>query len=282
MAALTEHSSTKPLLYEQSHTEDDDDDALSLCDLPIYSTSSGSSSSLSNGHGRGEYQEEADSFFEFGTSSKSSFEDAHDCDYGGDAIIFCGKLIAFKDVADPVPDHSRTCGKSLLEPDRVNNANLKPKKRALFSWKRFKITSFTFRRSKKNKAEASHSHSSQEPSPSSSKKTDKARRLEKLSSAKKVSTLLTSPSKSRWYLFMLGQTRFPQAMTMELSDLKNRQRRRCSPSPSMNPRVSERGADVGRSSGRRGLWSLLKESATTVSGAHANGVVRAVGSISLI
>uniref|UniRef100_A0A7N0VJ41 Uncharacterized protein n=1 Tax=Kalanchoe fedtschenkoi TaxID=63787 RepID=A0A7N0VJ41_KALFE len=281
VATQNTYTCTEPLLYEQTHESDflsddlaqflqlqetehddgDNDDALSFCDLPIYSTSS---SSLGNVN-RNEYQEEADSFFEFGPSSKSSFDDSYHCDHDGaasnrvrDAILFCGKFIASNDAVDSENHKGNPkCQKSSPKPDRA------AKKRAsMFSWKRLKIASFTFRKSKK--AESPHSHSSQELSPSSSKNKDKTRRrLEKISSAKKVSTLLTSPTKSRWYLFMFGQTRYSQAMTMDLSDLKNRQRRRCSPSPSMNRRASEGGsvsAQGSRSSRGKGLWALLKES----------------------
>uniref|UniRef100_A0A7N0V5K6 Uncharacterized protein n=1 Tax=Kalanchoe fedtschenkoi TaxID=63787 RepID=A0A7N0V5K6_KALFE len=261
-----------PLHEAEGAGDEDNDDALSLCDLPIYGGSD-SFSSLNDGFNVHVYEEEADSFFEFLSFSgelgaESSCQDAEDNER--DPIIFCGKYIACKDaVTKPI------CEKSSPVPGPVN---LKPRRRALFSWRKFKIASFSFRKSKK--VEALHRHSSQSSPPSSSmEKKDKgvkARRLEKMPSA-----LLTSPTKSRWYLFMFGQTRFPQAMTMELSDLKSRQRRRCSPSPSMNRHVIGSGAEAEESRRGRGLWSLFKEAAASVSRPPANDVVRAVGSISL-
>ncbi|KAL9659398.1 hypothetical protein QQ045_024204 [Rhodiola kirilowii] len=283
--AVSNESSLKPLLYEHTQLHDspnddlfqfsempetEDDDALSLCDLPIYS-SSNSSSDLN----RGEYQEEANTVFEF-VSFSEELRAGQSCKSDDSAIIFCGKLVAYKDVA-AVNNQTAKSRCEKLSPRHVGDPK-KPRKRSLFSWKRFKIASFRSKSASKKKPSSSSSHESsypsQELSSTSPKKNTKTRRLEKMPSAKKV---LTSPTKSRWYLFMFGQTRFPQAMTMELSDLKNRQRRLCSPSPSMNLR-----AEVGGSSRGRGIWSLLKESVTTVSRTRANDVVRAVGCISLV
>lgn len=232
----------------------EDDDDLSLCDLPIYSSSGSNSFSSLNQY---EYREEANHVFEFFSAELDSID--HSAFQENDDIIFCGKLICRKNVTDQ------------------KSSTTKAKKQGvLFSWKRLKIASFSFRKSKSKTKLLPKTESDSSV---------------KVSSSKKVSTLLNSQTKSRWNLFMFGQTRFPQAMTMDLSDLKIRQQRRlCSSSTSMNHRTTEGGGSgdgvnkgCGSGRGRRGIWSLLKESVTTsVAKTNANDVVRAVGSISLL
>lgn len=106
-------------------------------------------------------------------------------------IIFCGKLIPCKE--QPI------CCPQIHEID--SNKQQIRKKRSFFKWRSLSLGS----KSKKSRPEGGDMQ----------EKCDL--------SARRVS-ILTSPAKSRWHLFMFGLMRFPTEM--ELRDIKNRQVRR--------------------------------------------------------
>ncbi|CAL0300638.1 unnamed protein product [Lupinus luteus] len=161
----------------QDPYDDDEEETLSLSDLPIYSDAhSISSAQWSHDNSNKEEGqnsqngEDYDDFFEF--FSEELTTSTHN--ETAENIIFCGKLIPiFKDL----PSHEK--GKKL---ESKNNIQKKVTKEA------------------------------------------KSYTSEYSSSSRKVS-LVRLTSKSRWFLFMFGMSRFSSNTEMELEDIRSRQRR---------------------------------------------------------
>lgn len=208
--------------YSKSMQEADDqlEETLSLCDLPMYShegekeysaASQGSNSLWTSDHDQ--------DGFEFFSEELNSFPPEN--------IIFCGKLITSK---KPISENP-------IQVENKQQGSRKWRFRRLFRWK--------FNSSKKSpgvKSKKQHILQNRYGVP-----------------YKKVSVLTSSSSgKSRWYLFLFGITRFPTEM--ELRDLKNRQsrRHRREPSPAMfQLKHRDEKTNVRRNS-CRGLWGLIK------------------------
>uniref|UniRef100_A0A5B7CAY1 Uncharacterized protein n=1 Tax=Davidia involucrata TaxID=16924 RepID=A0A5B7CAY1_DAVIN len=217
-----------PMDRENPNMEDLDEaeETLSFCDLLIYSDavdwedfskedqSSSSSSSSSD-------QENYFEFFseEWNTNTPTTTGN----------IIFCGKLIPYKDPA----------AASVADELEINKKQQKPKNRWLFrSW-----NSNSFNKSNSSKSNGT-----------------KASRV----------SILTSPAKSRWYLYAFGLARFPTKM--DLGEMKNRQSRQ-GPSTMFRWDGGDEKLAVGGSRGM-GLWGLIRDLGCG-GHRHANAVVKA-------
>ncbi|KAL1343601.1 hypothetical protein HN51_029954 [Arachis hypogaea] len=225
-----------PLLLED---QEDDDEALSLCDLPLYSNNSSSSSSsvdsmvrddyfdlsTKNGENRSsrskeEKDDDDDDFFEFfseefvTTSTKTNISDN---------IIFCGKLIPYKE-AD----------------GNNNNNNIHHQKGTLVHpWKNYNDDINSKKGQKVKKGEKSNFTCEN-------------------SSIGKVS-LMRSTTKSRWLFFMFGMSRLPSNNGMELSDIRSRQSRSRSHSHRTKfAAVAPPESKEKRSNNCKGLWRAFR------------------------
>ncbi|KAL1295281.1 hypothetical protein HN51_056170 [Arachis hypogaea] len=212
-----------PLLLED---QEDDDEALSLCDLPLYSNDSSSSSSSVGSMVRDDYfdlsrskeeEDDDDDFFEFfseefiTTSTKTNISDN---------IIFCGKLIPYKE-ADGKNNIHRQKG-TLVHPWKNYNDNINSKKGQ-----------------KVKKGEKSN-FTCEHPS------------------IGKVS-LMRSTTKSRWLFFMFGMSRLPSNNGMELSDIRSRQSRSRSHSHRTKfAAVAPPEAKEKRNNNCKGLWRAFR------------------------
>jgi hypothetical protein len=214
----------------------DDDETLSLSDLPN-STIEDGKNSISNYNNNDD-----DNLFEF-FSEEFNTSTTHD-----DNIIFCGKLIPFKD-HQQVPHHNqktRLISKSLKSRDDISSLKIKGKE------------------DKKVKGSLNV----------------KSFACDYTTMGGKVS-LVRCATKSRWFLFLFGMSsnsRMP-SKEMQLSDIRNRQSRR---EPAMMfPVPRENGIEVVKSkkngNGKR-MWKLLKSMSIVLgcsSSKLANDVVKA-------
>ncbi|KAH1139383.1 hypothetical protein GLYMA_10G213000v4 [Glycine max] len=215
----------------------EEEETLSLSDLPIYSGASISArwgGDFSKEDGKNFVDDDDDNLFEFFseefTASSTNYATAEN-------IIFCGKLIPFKDINPPRGDQS--------------NINVQK--------------GITKRSSKGSKSSFAASDYS--------------------SSVGKVS-LVRSPTKSRWFLFMFGMSKLSITTEMELKDIRNRQsRRRRGPTATMMiPAAPENGKEEvaavkEKRSSCKGMWKMFR-SISMVLGCHssnkiANDVVKA-------
>ncbi|KAJ7970412.1 Protein unc-13 4B like [Quillaja saponaria] len=205
MVAKESYIDQEALLHDQGNTsihflmEEVDpyeaEEALSLCDLPMYGDSARwddfsnvqtSNSSSNDGD---------DKFFEFFSedftaSTRSSTTDKN--------VIFCGKIIPYKE-----PPH-------MVTNDTKQTSGKIKKGWSLFPWNSQSTRKLDF-------------------------------------SVGKVS-VLTSPTKFRWNLFLFGMTRFPTEM--ELRDMKTRQSRR-GPQATAMVSASKEQSEVVKGTSRR-------------------------------
>ncbi|KDP25738.1 hypothetical protein JCGZ_23959 [Jatropha curcas] len=181
--------------------DDENDETLSLSDLPLNNNSSSDywvNDVANEDQESSSFDQEMFEFF----SAKEDFSAASS---PKDNIIFCGKLIPYKGEREQERSSCQNISDELKE----------RKKSSIFSWK-----SFSLNRSKSTSAlkiqqeqEKTYRTCKTFPEASSEKKHDFP--------VKKVPALFSSPSKSRWYLLAFGIGRYP--MEMELNDIKTRQ-----------------------------------------------------------
>jgi hypothetical protein len=225
---------------------DDDDETLSLSDLPNSTISpqwgdlsieDDGKNSISN------YNNDDDNLFEF-------FSEEFNTSTTHDNIIFCGKLIPFKD-HQQVPYHNQKQS-ALVPKAKLNSKSLK------------------YRDDVKGKED-------QEVKGSLNVKSFAC---DYTTMGGKVS-LVRCATKSRWFLFLFGMSsnsRMP-SKEMQLSDIRNRQSRR--ESAMMFPVAPENGKEVVKSKKNRngkGMWKLLKSMSFVLgctSSKLANDVVKA-------
>ncbi|CAK9136162.1 unnamed protein product [Ilex paraguariensis] len=230
---------------------DEAEETLSLCDLPIYSDAadykdfSQEYQSLSSSSS----EQDCFEFFSEDWSTTSSFSSEN--------IIFCGKLIPFK---EPVSEEYTHIHK------QESNKEQEHRNRGLFRW-----PSMAFRGSKSEKSVSnlqyvSSSKSLESPVPEKHRHT-----TEKWTKKYDIRVAVrTSSAKSKWYFFMFGLSRFPTEM--ELKDMRTRQMRR----KSTSFRPNDGGEKVASVEGSRmkGWWGLIR--ALGCGGCHhANAVVKA-------
>lgn len=239
---------------------EEEEEALSLCDLPIYSGSISSQwGDFSKEDGRNsrsnsnnDDDDELFEFFseEFTTSSSPTLANAEN-------IIFCGKLIPFKGPPqyDPKNLESNTTSK---------RSNIQ--KKGAFVPNSFGKENPTFSRAMKNKGQGEEGLNLK-----SSFSCDYA-------SMGKVS-LVRSATESRWFLFMFGMSRL-STNEMQLRDIRNRQSRRAPATMFPAPEHGENEV-VNKTKGRRnckGMWKFLRSISLVLgcrSSKIANDVVKA-------
>ncbi|WJX20408.1 hypothetical protein P8452_09968 [Trifolium repens] len=229
----------------QDQYDDDDDETLSLSDLPNSTISSqwGDFSIEDEKNSISNYNDD-DNLFEF-FSEEFNTSTTHD-----DNIIFCGKLIPFKD-HQQVPHHNQK--QSALVPKvKLNSKSLKS------------------RDDVKGKEDKEVKGSLNV----------KSFACDYTTMGGKVS-LVRCSTKSRWFLFLFGLSSNSRSSSkeMQLSDIRNRQSRR---EPAiMFPAAPENGKEVVKSKKNgngKGMWKLLKSMSFVLgcsSSKLANDVVKA-------
>ncbi|OMO81188.1 hypothetical protein COLO4_23725 [Corchorus olitorius] len=243
--------------------EEADEETLSLCDLVMSSdandywnnhdeSSNSSSSSTSNHH-------HDQDFFEFFSDQDVSASSASTYSGNNNNVIFCGKLIPFKDQKQPIDEEKplkQENGNNQKKNNDVNSSS------CMFPWKN--MSQHSFNKSRTFPPSSSSSSSSKAKSLNKSLSLPVVGENKKLGdekfdfSVKKVSILAT-PVKSRWYLFAFGVGRFP--MEIELKDMKMRQSRKNKAikvqqnAGSGEPENLKSNKEQRRSA--KGLWRLL-------------------------
>lgn len=247
--AGNEESTT--LLKDPYEEEEEEEDTLSLSDLPIYSDNS---ISAQRGHGFSKEvgensppnndDEDDDDFFEFfseefTTSTRATAEN----------IIFCGKLIPFKD-----PPLEK--GKKNIESNTIQKGT------ALLPW--WAAKSFDKAKStSKDVTSCDDDSFKKQGQEAKGAKSNFSCEYSSSSSVGKVS-LMRSTTKSRWFVFMFGMSRLSNTEKMEMRDIRSRQRRsRSRRGPvvaTMFPSSPVHGEE-GKIKARRnckGLWKVLR------------------------
>jgi hypothetical protein len=231
---------------EDLHDPYEAEEALSLCDLSIYSDDAATNW---DDHTKEEQRLSSDNdFFEF---FSEDFTTATAASTANNHIIFCGKLIPYREEAQ---SHEISCS------DTKQNQ----KKRGFLRWK-----SLSFNMKKSMAEEYDHGNysklqdgekgSSALALPSSKGYVYAAKNCD--FSVGKVSFLPPS-TKSRWYLFLFGMAGLPTEM--ELRDIRTRQSRMRSQPSTMSQSSVESDemvkgvGDNARRSRGKGLWRLLK------------------------
>ncbi|CAA2973969.1 Hypothetical predicted protein [Olea europaea subsp. europaea] len=231
--------------------EDEAEETLSLCDLPLYSTDGGAA----------DWEEDLSTVSQGGSSSTSSLEQDYfeffsqhmSTSTTPENIIFCGKIIPCK---QPAKD-------SKLVESKQSEGLSRLKLNSLFSKNGAKSPPMEKNIKKKSLAIL----------PKSSKKMyNKSNDMGKGNDfpVQKTSLLTSSSSgKARWYFLLFGITGI--STEMKFSDMKNRQsRRKSSPSsPMFRFRSGDDKAMSSRGSKGKGAWRLIR----ALSCHHADAVV---------
>lgn len=266
--------------------EADDEETISLCDLVM--------SSDANEYWNGEdFSNKDDSnngdFFEF--FSTEDFPAVSAAAAPNKNIVFCGKLIPFKDqkqqsdTENESPQSTLKTSKSKQENGDQYHDQKKKKKNTRrsscsFPWK---TTSQSFNKSRtfpspKGSQSQTKSFNKSLSLPADHQSNKKLSDDQKFNfSVNKKVSILATPVKSRWYLFAFGVGRFP--MDIELKDMKLRQSRKISKQAMkfQAPEEVDGEANVKGGKGRRrsssgkGLWRLLK--VLGWKNKHTNGAV---------
>lgn len=230
--------------------DDDEDETLSFYEFSINCESNNSSIKSSEQEG-----EEDDDYFEFFSEElKMSTTASY---YQPENIIFCGKVIPYR---PPNESETRTPSKNVVK-------EKKQRMRGFFRWK----WSFMNSSHKPRKDDDDDDDEAKVKQPCTKQKCS-TRERSKVQGfpVQKMSPMFASAAKSRWYLYLLGISRFRSEM--ELRDIKNRQSRR---SPSFPLFRLESSNDDHKKRERKGAWVLLR--ALSCKGDHhqANAVLQA-------
>ena len=225
--------------YQQEQEEAEE--ALSLCDLPLSLNNKENTIFDNNNHNHN--SNDSIDFFEF-FSDLSYSENM--C--SAEDIIFCGKLIPFKEqqFSHPTPQTPK-----ITNENQTKQTSLRRRSESL-SKLQSPVTRSNSINTKFMRNSRSLDYRKLNPVSNSPPET-----IERNSSVKSVGnkseiSLKKAPSsRPRWYLFMFGMVKFPTEM--ELSDIKNRQVRRNQQQSMIFPvnrsSVSSKGS---------GSWKLLK------------------------
>ncbi|XWS75115.1 hypothetical protein CRYUN_Cryun01aG0057500 [Craigia yunnanensis] len=259
----------------QDFGDEADEETLSLCDLVV---SSDANEYWNDDFSKEDHQSNNGDFFEF---FREDFPALAPNTYPEDNnILFCGKLIPFKDQQPNVEDKPQS-----LKISKVNQGNDEKKKNTssfVFPWKMSHSfnKSRTFPSSSAKGSQGKSFNKSLSLSAAGSKNnygkygSDQSKKSgdEKFDFSVKRVSILATPVKSRWYLFAFGVGRFP--MEIELKDMKLRQSRKSKAMKFQVPEVSEPenvkdGKERRRSA--KGLWKLLK--VLGWKGKHTNAAV---------
>ncbi|KAG7998636.1 hypothetical protein I3843_01G267700 [Carya illinoinensis] len=215
------------------------EETLSLCDLPIYSDPSDRDDHSKD---RDQSLPQDDDFFEFLSEDFTASTCAATANKN---IIFCGKLIPYKELpgTENTRNHESTGTKDFTRRKTFFDGNHS------VDFNKKKSTS-KYSKLQSDKDSNTLSLASPKSHVYETRKCDFA--------VGKVS-LMASPAKSRWYLFILGMARFPTVM--ELRDIRTRQSRMSSQS-SMFRSADFDGTVKANANGERrgvkGLWRRLR------------------------
>ncbi|KAG6602331.1 hypothetical protein SDJN03_07564, partial [Cucurbita argyrosperma subsp. sororia] len=231
--------------------DEEAEETLSLCDLPGYSDES-KCDDYSKQDQSASFDNE-DTLFEFFSDDFSVSDSAYS---GSDSIIFCGKLIPYKQPCD-----SQNKGRIASEKISGKNRQFRTKSQSFDARKSPTIDArgreITYARAKRGVKNFDSLSISLPKNPEYIKR-KRCCKLKKYDlQAERAMILQSSPTKSRWFLFLFGSARLPKEM--ELSDMRTRQRRSSRPAMFRSP--DERKVARGRSGKKttvHELWKVLK------------------------
>ncbi|KAJ1375498.1 hypothetical protein SESBI_50936 [Sesbania bispinosa] len=232
--------------YEESQEELEE--ALSLCDFPLNDTST----SLDDMSFRKILRPDSSELFNgFSSSSSSDMCPADD-------IIFCGRLVPFKDKDDLQFNNNKSF---IVEPKINKSTTHRRRSESLSSVTRSNsVSTYTGSRRLMMRNSRSLNYSRLRESPSgyvisTAPEVDRNSSARSAVSAPSEVAAKKQAMKPRWYSLMFGTMKVPPEM--ELSDMKNRQVRR-NTSGTMFPAADSGGkVAVNRSSGKVS-WRILK------------------------
>ncbi|KAK2358782.1 hypothetical protein QL285_095935 [Trifolium repens] len=241
---------TKVSNDDDVESQGEEEEALSLCDLPLNenSESLNDMSFKRNILRPSSLTDSSDFFSGFSSSSSSDMCPADD-------IIFCGKLVPFKETIND--DHR---GENLNVELNKSRLNRRRSESVSFVIRSNSVSNFggggggSSRQLMRNSRSLNYCRLRE----SSNFVTSKAPEVDRNSSVRSVASsegVAKKVMKPRWYSLMFGKMKVPPEM--ELNDIKNRQVRR-NPSTSMFP-ASDSGENLAlnRSSGKVS-WKILK------------------------
>lgn len=237
------------------HDSDEEDETLSLCDLPIYGEpdnysleDQNSSSSSSDG----QLVDHFEFFTEEWITTTTSYNPA-------DNILFCGKLIPYKQNVD----------NSLKV---KSNKQRKRTKHGVLKWNLKSKTS----KSKGRKGKCINKNASSIPYSSSFNSLHSSKQCisrhgscgNKNDILGQRITILKSTTKSKWFLFFFGMARVPTEM--EMREVRKRQNKK-----SRSLRSSGGGGKKSGKSNRKGWWWKLIRALACSGYHHADAVIKA-------
>ncbi|CAK9308744.1 unnamed protein product [Citrullus colocynthis] len=263
---------TSIVVNEDPYPGDEEEAAetISLCDLPIYSDESNCDDYSKQDDQSGSFDNE-DTFFEFFSDDFSVSNSAYS---GSDDIIFCGKLIPYKQPNDP-QNKGRIASEKISEKNcqiRTKSHSFNGKKSSVIDTRGREIA---YTRTTRGEVKSFDPFSISLPKNPEYIKRKRRLRLEKYDlPAERAMILQSSRTKSRWFLFLFGSASFPKEM--ELSEMRTRQRR--SIQPAMFRASEERKVATGRSSGKKttvqALWKVVRAMVMSCSSSsNQNGAV---------
>ncbi|CAL5322374.1 hypothetical protein CsSME_00000627 [Camellia sinensis var. sinensis] len=221
-----------PSMAEQYQEEEDQtEETLSLCDLPMYSDAKEEDQSLSSSS----FSSDQDDFFEFFSEDWSTLSS-----YPVQNIVFCGKLIASKEPSSET-EHTHKI---------ETNKQDKPRKSRLFRW-----NSKMFRSSKSTNPKIKRCVSSPKSLSLPVGEEFRYKGGEKYGFPVRRVSVVAAPVKPRRSLLMFGLARMPPEM--ELRDIRSRQGRR-SRSTVVRRSGGAGSEKVRRGKGLLGIWWLIR------------------------
>ncbi|XP_038889700.1 uncharacterized protein LOC120079551 [Benincasa hispida] len=254
------------------HDEEEAVETLSLCDLPIYSDESNCDDYSKPDDDQSASFDNEDTFFEFFSDDFSVSNSTYS---GSDNIIFCGKLIPYKQ-----PNDSQNKGRITSEKISEKNCLIQTKSHSFNGKKSSVIDSreIGYTRTTRGGIKSFDPFSISLPKNPEYVKRKRRWKLEKCELPEERAMILQpSPAKSRWFVFLFGSARFPKEM--ELSEMRTRQRR--SSRTAMFRPSEERKVAAGRSNGKKttvqALWKKILRAMVIgcSSSSDQNGAVKA-------
>ncbi|XP_050210953.1 uncharacterized protein LOC126661181 [Mercurialis annua] len=225
-------------IMQENHgfNDDDDEEALSLCDLALNNSNGSEWDDSSKEDQRLSFDQDIFEFFS---------EDFNASTHPRENVIFCGKLIPYK--GDKKDAHVEKIDKSI-------NKTKESKRSFIFRWK-----SFSLHQSRNNSLKMQQQKSYTTCTSPDINSENNEYRMKKCAQKYDVSmrkiSVFASPSRSKWHPFTFGMGRYP--VEMELSDIKTRQSKR----NESKKRQSTNGRNelAGKNGQReKGWWSLLR------------------------
>ena len=229
---------------------DEDDEALSLCDLPLNNNATSrrnSSEDMSFRLSHRSSLSETSDFFEFFNDFSSDMVPADD-------IILCGKLVPFKDNS-LYYDQIQKKSKSEFRKPPIHRRRSESFSKLQSSVTRSNSISPSGSSSLRFMMRNSRSLDYRRLCRSSSSVTPEMDRNSSTRSVAMSDVVAKKATKPRWYSLMFGAWKVPHEM--DLNDIKNRQVRR-NPSTTMFPATDTGGNVIVDRSSEKVSWKILK------------------------